>query len=123
MKIDERIEALKEGGRREVEKRNKRKKYILAPQTTTLSPNGTPNYQHLHSDPPNYHFLIFFGPIRLFIQLILTEIGQKPENTPPLTVRISKCRRGIFGILFRIDGINGRMGPKNQKVVVWGARI
>jgi hypothetical protein len=50
--------------------------------------------------------------------LILTEIGQKPENTPPLTARISKCRRGIFGILFRINGINGRMGPKNQKVVV-----
>jgi len=55
--------------------------------------------------------------------LILTEIGQKPENTIPLTVRISKCKRGIFGILFRINGINGRMGPKNQKVVVWGAKI
>jgi hypothetical protein len=55
--------------------------------------------------------------------LILTKIGQKPENTPPLIVRISKYRRGIFGILFRIDGINGRMRPKNQKVVVWGAKI
>jgi hypothetical protein len=55
--------------------------------------------------------------------LILTEIDQKPENTPPLTVRISKCRRGIFGILFRINGINGRMGPKNQKVVVLEAKI
>jgi hypothetical protein len=54
---------------------------------------------------------------------ILTEIGQKSENTPPLTVGISKCIRGIFGFLFRIDGINERMGPKNQKVVVWGARI
>jgi hypothetical protein len=54
---------------------------------------------------------------------ILTKIGQKPENTHPLTMRISKCRRGIFGFLFRIDGINGRMGPKNQKVVVLGARI
>jgi hypothetical protein len=53
--------------------------------------------------------------------LILTEIDQKPENIPPLTVRISKCRRGIFGILFRINGINGRMGPTNQKVVVWEA--
>jgi hypothetical protein len=60
----------------------------------------------------------FFDSIRLFIPLILTEIGQKPENTPPLIVRISKCRRGIFEILFRIDGINGRMEPKNQKVVV-----
>jgi hypothetical protein len=38
----------------------KGEKYILAPQTTTLSPDGTPNYQHLHSDPPNYHFLIFW---------------------------------------------------------------
>jgi hypothetical protein len=53
--------------------------------------------------------------------LILTEIDQKPKNTPPLTVRISKCRRGIFGILFRINGINGWMGPTNQKVIVWGA--
>jgi hypothetical protein len=55
--------------------------------------------------------------------LILTEIGQKPENTPPLTVRISKYRRGIFEIMFRINGINGRMGPKNQKVIVLGAKI
>jgi hypothetical protein len=47
--------------------------------------------------------------------LILTEIDQKPENTSPLTVRISKCRRSIFGFLFRIDGINGWMGLKNQK--------
>jgi hypothetical protein len=54
---------------------------------------------------------------------ILIEFGQKLENTPPLTVGISKCRRGIFGFLFRIDGINGRMRPKNQKVVVWRARI
>jgi hypothetical protein len=53
---------------------------------------------------------------------ILTEIGQKPENTSPLTMGISKCRRGIFGFLFRIDDINGRMGPKNQKVAVWGAK-
>jgi hypothetical protein len=54
---------------------------------------------------------------------ILTEIGQKLENTPPLTVGISQCMRGIFGFLFRIDSINEQMGPKNQKVVVWGARI
>jgi len=31
---------------------------------------------------------------------------------------ISKSRKGIFEILFRIDGINGRMRPKNQKMVV-----
>jgi hypothetical protein len=54
---------------------------------------------------------------------ILTEIGQNPENTPPLTVEISKCRRGIFEFMFRIDGINRWMWPKNQKVVVYGARI
>jgi hypothetical protein len=52
--------------------------------------------------------------------LILTKISQKLENTPPLTVRISKCRRGIFRILFKINGINGRMEPKNQKIVIWG---
>jgi hypothetical protein len=49
---------------------------------------------------------------------ILTKMDQKPENTPPLTVEISKCRRGIFRFLFRIDGINGRKRPKYQKVVV-----
>jgi hypothetical protein len=54
---------------------------------------------------------------------ILTEIGKKLKNIHPLTVGISECRRGIFGFLFRIDDINGRMGPKNQKVVVWEARI
>jgi hypothetical protein len=57
------------------------------------------------------------------MQSILTEINQKPENTHSLTVVISKCRRGIFEFLFRIDGINGWIGPKNQKVVVWKAKI
>jgi hypothetical protein len=57
------------------------------------------------------------------MQSILTEIDQKPENTHSLTVVISKCRRGIFEFLFRIDGINGWIGPKNQKVVVWKAKI
>jgi hypothetical protein len=28
---------------------------------------------------------------------------------------------GIFKILFKINDINGRIGPENQKVVVWGA--
>jgi hypothetical protein len=54
---------------------------------------------------------------------ILTEICQKSENIPPLTAGISKCRRGIFRFLFRIDGINGQMRLKNQKVIVYGARI
>jgi hypothetical protein len=30
---------------------------------------------------------------------------------------------GFWPISVRIDGINRRMGPKNQKVVVWRARI
>jgi hypothetical protein len=99
-----------------------RVKYILTPQTTILSSNGPSNYQCLDSGPQTTTFW-FFGPICLFILSILIEIGQKFENTPPLIVGISKCRRDIFGILFRIDRINGRMGPKNQKVVVWEARI
>jgi len=44
---------------------------------------------------------------------ILTEFGQNHENTPPLTVGISKCMRGIFGFLFRIDGINGQKKSKS----------
>jgi hypothetical protein len=44
---------------------------------------------------------------------ILAEIGQNPENTHPLIVGILKCRRGIFGFLFRIKGINGLIGLKN----------
>jgi hypothetical protein len=97
-------------------------KIYISPQTTTLFSDGTRTTNICTPTPQTTTFL-FFGPIRLFIPLILTEIGQKPKNTHPLTVRISKCRRGIFGILFRIDGINGRIGQKNQKVVVWGARI
>jgi hypothetical protein len=30
---------------------------------------------------------------------------------------------GFWSISVRINGINRRMGPKNQKVVVWGAII
>jgi hypothetical protein len=45
--------------------------------------------------------------------LILIKIGQKLENTPPLTVKILKYKRGIFGFLFRINSINGQMEPKN----------
>jgi hypothetical protein len=30
---------------------------------------------------------------------------------------------GFWSIFVRINGINRRMGSKNQKVVVWGARI
>jgi hypothetical protein len=35
-------------------KKKKRKKYNLASQTTTVSSNDPPNYQGLHSGPPNY---------------------------------------------------------------------
>jgi hypothetical protein len=37
-----------------------REKYNLAPQTTIDSSIGTPNYQSLHSGPPNYQLLIFW---------------------------------------------------------------
>jgi len=73
--------------------------------------------------PSKLPLSIFFSPIRLFMLSILTEIGQKLKNTSPLTVGISKCIRGIFEFLFIIDGINRRMGLKNHKVVVLGAKI
>jgi len=37
-------------------------KYILAPQTTTISPDGPPNYQGFHSSLPNYQLPIFLAP-------------------------------------------------------------
>jgi hypothetical protein len=76
--------------------------YILAPQTTTF---------------------LFFGPIRPFMPSILN----KNSKIPLLHFEILKVKGGVFSgfwlISVRIDGINRRMGPKNQKVVVWGARI
>jgi len=97
-----------------------REKYILAPKLPPFF-RMTPRTTNTCTPTPQTTTFWFFGLIHLFIPLILTEIGQKSKNTPPLIVRISKCRRGIFGILFKINSINGRMEPKNQKVVVWGA--
>jgi hypothetical protein len=51
-------------------KKNKNK-YNLAIQTTTFSPNGPPNYQGLHSDPPN-HQNLWKMPI----------LAKYPHNTP-----------------------------------------
>jgi hypothetical protein len=56
-----------------------REKYILAPQTTTHSPDGPPNYQCLDSGPPNYHFLIFWPHPSIYA----VNSKQNSENTPP----------------------------------------
>jgi len=62
---------------------NKRKKkwdkYILAPQITTISPDGPLNYQCLDSGPSNYHFLIFWPHQSIYA----VNSKQKSENTPP----------------------------------------
>jgi hypothetical protein len=57
------------------------------------------------------------------MQLILNRIPKIPlPHFEILTVK-----GGVFSdfwpIFVRINGINRRIGPKNQKVVVWGARI
>jgi hypothetical protein len=56
-----------------------REKYILAPQTTTISSDGSPNYQCLDSGPPNYHFLIFWPHPSIYA----VNFKQNSENTPP----------------------------------------
>jgi len=53
-------------------------KYILAPQTTTLSPDDPPNYQCLDSGLPDYHFLIFLPHPSIYV----VNFKQKSENTP-----------------------------------------
>jgi hypothetical protein len=58
---------------------NSRDKYILSPQTTTISPYGSPNYQYLDSSPSNYHFLIFWPQPSIYA----VNSKQKSENTPP----------------------------------------
>jgi hypothetical protein len=73
--------------------------------------------------PPKLPLSDFFGPIRPFMPSILNRI---PE-IPLLHFEILTVKRGVFSdfwqISVRINDINRRMGPKNQKVVVWGARI
>jgi hypothetical protein len=77
-------------------------KYILVPQITTFW---------------------FFGSIRPFMPLILNRI----PKIPFLHFEIITVKGGVFSdfwlISVRINGINRRMGPKNQKVVVWGVRV
>jgi hypothetical protein len=62
-----------------IENETLREKYILALQTTTLSPDGLPNYQCLDSGPPNYHFLIFWPHTSIYT----VNFKQNSENTPP----------------------------------------
>jgi hypothetical protein len=46
---------------------------------------------------------------------------------PLLHFEILRVKGGVFSsfwlISVRINGINRRMGPKNQKVVVWGGGV
>jgi hypothetical protein len=55
--------------------------------------------------------------------LILNRI----PKIPFLHFEIITVKGGVFSdfwlIFVRINGINRRMGPKNQKVVVWGVRV
>jgi hypothetical protein len=57
----------------------------------------------------------------------MPSILNKNSKIPLLHFEIPTVKGGVFSdfwpISVRIDGINRRMGPKNQKVVVWGARI
>jgi len=80
----DRREREREREREEGEKENKtiknREKYILAPQTTTISLDGLPNYQCLDSGPPNYHFLIFWPHPSIYA----VNSKQNSENTPPI---------------------------------------
>lgn len=77
-------------------------KYILAPQTTIHSPDGPPNYQYLDSGPPNYNFLIFW-PHPSIYAVNSNRNWLKTRKYSSLNVRILKCMRGIFEILFRIN--------------------
>jgi hypothetical protein len=73
--------------------------------------------------PPKLPLSDFFSLIRPFMPSILN----RNSKIPLLHFEILTVKGGIFlsfwPIYVRIDGINRRMGPKNQKVVVWGARI
>jgi hypothetical protein len=56
-----------------------REKYILAPQTTSLSLDSPSNYQCLDSGPPNYNFFIFWPHPSIYT----VNFEQNSENTPP----------------------------------------
>jgi hypothetical protein len=57
----------------------------------------------------------------------MPSILNRNPKIPLLHFEILTVKGGVFSgfwpISVRIDGINRRMGPKNQKVVVWEARI
>jgi hypothetical protein len=57
----------------------------------------------------------------------MPSILNRNPKIPLLHFEIPTVKGGVFSgfwlIFVRIDEINRRMGPKNQKVVVWGARI
>jgi hypothetical protein len=54
-------------------------------------------------------------------------ILNKIPKIPLLHFEILTVKGGVFSdfwpISIRINGINRRMGPKNQKVVVWGVGV
>jgi hypothetical protein len=57
----------------------------------------------------------------------MPSILNRISKIPLIHFEILTVKGGIFlgflPISVRIDGINSRMGPKNQKVVVWGVRV
>jgi hypothetical protein len=57
----------------------------------------------------------------------MPSILNRIPKIPLIHFEIPTVKGGVFSgfwpIYVRIDGINRRMGPKNQKIVVWGARI
>jgi hypothetical protein len=73
-------------------------KYILAPQTTTLSSDGSPNYQCLDYSPPNYYFLIFWPYPFIY--------AFNSNRNWPKTRKYSSLNRGNFKVYegyFRIS--------------------
>jgi len=67
----------------------------------------------------------------------MPSILNRNPKIPLLHFEIPTVKGGVFSgfwakrvtcrahdqISVRIDGINGRMGPKDQKMVVWGAKM
>jgi hypothetical protein len=57
----------------------------------------------------------------------MPSILNRNPKIPLLYFEILTVKGGVFSgfwpISVRIDGINRRMRPKNQKIVVWGVRI
>jgi hypothetical protein len=57
----------------------------------------------------------------------MPSILNRISKIPLLHFEILTVKGGVFSsfwpISVRINGINRRMGPKNQKVVIWGVRV